>query len=92
MTENPTMNIDVGDKITGVNSFWLASLYGNGGCMKILAEKGIDILNFNNQTGNNALHIAVSKNYINIVKMLIQSKFPLDIPIRDGITALGLAC
>ena len=59
--------------------------------MKILAEHGIDIFSVNTHTGNNVLHIAVEKNYFNIVKMLIKSKFPLDNPNREGVTALGIA-
>ena len=63
---------------TGVNGFWIAAYYGHGHIMKLLAEKGIDILNKNIVTKSNALHLASQKNYVNVVKMLISSKFPLE--------------
>lgn len=43
--ENPTVNINIQDPDTGINSFWLASYFGHGDIMQILAESGIDILN-----------------------------------------------
>jgi hypothetical protein len=41
--------------------------------MKLLAEHGIDIFNKHWFTGCNALHMAVEKNYFNVVKMLVSS-------------------
>ena len=83
---NKTVNINVKDE-TGVNAFWLACKYGHGQLMKYLAEQGIDVLVTNEQSVN-ALHLAVSKNYINIVKLLINSDFPIDLETLDGMTAL----
>lgn len=88
---NPTLNIDVTEKKTGVNSFWLASFFGHGKIMRLLAEKGINLLNTHRVTGNNALHIAVEKNYLNIVKMLIKSSFPLEHENKKEQTALSIA-
>jgi ankyrin repeat protein len=51
--------------------------------MKVLAEYGIEIFN-TDEKGNNALHLAARKNYLNIVKMLIKSKYPLDIVNEKG--------
>jgi ankyrin repeat protein len=91
MLTNPTLDIQVGDVVTGVNSFWIAAYYGHGAAMGVLAEKGIDIFSINQKTGANALHIAVSKNYVNVVRMLIESEYPLDTPKFNGKTALGIA-
>lgn len=55
---NPTVDINCLDPHTGVNSFWIASAYGAGESMKVLAEAGIDIYN-SNEEGLNALHIAI---------------------------------
>ena len=59
MLENPTIDINVCDRDSGVNSFWIAAFYGHGQIMALLAEQGVDIFNKNNKTGSNALHIAV---------------------------------
>lgn len=57
------MDINVVDAITGVNSFWLASFFGQGDIMQILAEAGIDILNTHSQTKSNALHVATEREH-----------------------------
>lgn len=46
--------------------------------MKILAKAGIDILNAN-ESGTNALHLAAKKKYSEMVKMLVDSGYPLDV-------------
>jgi ankyrin repeat protein len=56
---NPRIDINACDEETGVNSFYLASMYGKGEAMRFLASKGIDILNKDLGSGNNALHVAV---------------------------------
>jgi len=58
--------------------------------MKVLAEAGIDILNANTK-GVNALHLAVKKNYVNILHMLLKSKFPPNLTTDKGMTAVALA-
>ena len=58
LVRNPTIDIEVTQPETGVNAFWIASFYGHGAVMKVLAERGIDIFNKNKNTGANALHIA----------------------------------
>jgi len=45
MISNPTIDIEVKEHETGVNAFWMAAFYGHGNVMRVLAEKGIDILN-----------------------------------------------
>lgn len=92
LVRNPTIDIQVTEPETGVNAFWIAAFYGHGGVMKVLAEKGIDIFNHNKITGSNALHISTQKNFTNVVQMLVRSKFYLEIPRKDGLTALGIAC
>lgn len=59
MIQNPLLDINVTEPETNINSFWLASFYGHGNVMRILAESEIDIFNTNNKTGSNALHIAI---------------------------------
>ena len=56
---NPGIDLNYQDEETGCNSFWLASMYGKGGAMNLLASKGIDILNKHKETGKNALHVAI---------------------------------
>ena len=92
MIKNPTIDLEVCEPETGVNAFWMAAFYGHGNVMKVLAEAGIDIFNKNLLTGSNVLHIAVQKNFLNVVDMLIKSKFFLDMPRNDGYTALCIAC
>jgi len=77
MLENKFVDINMVNKF-GLNSFWVACKYGHGGVMKVLAENGINIFNTNHKE-NNVLHVAAKKNYVNIVKMLIKSDFPLDL-------------
>jgi ankyrin repeat protein len=77
--------------VYSVNSFWLAAYYGHGGIMGILAANGIDVFNQHSKRKSNALHVAVEKNYLNIVMMLIKSNYPLDVPNSDGMSALCIA-
>lgn len=58
--------------------------------MKVLAENGADIFCVN-KLGNSVLHLAAKKNYLNIVKMLIVSKFPLNEINGKGYTACAIA-
>jgi ankyrin repeat protein len=58
--------------------------------MKKLAEKGSDIF-VTNKEKINVLHLAIYKNKINIVKMLLQSNFPLDCVTINGYNAIQLA-
>jgi len=83
---NRTLNINVINE-QGINAFWVACLYGHGTVMRILAENGIDIFS-SNKYGINVLHLAVSKNFVNIVEMLLESNFPMDLETEDGMTAL----
>jgi ankyrin repeat protein len=90
--KNPTVDINVCDPHTGVNSFWLAAFFGHGDVMQILGENGIDVLNQHKESKSNALHIAVEKNNPKMVRQLIDSGFPLDIPKERGVTALIASC
>jgi ankyrin repeat protein len=90
--QNPSLNINVEDPVTGVNSFWLASYFGHGDIMQLLAEAGIDVLNKHKLTNSNALHVAVERNHIHIVRMLTSSGYPLNNAKIDRLTPLILAC
>jgi len=58
--------------------------------LKLLAQTSIDIL-CQNANGSNALHIAVKRQNIEVIKTLLELKFPLNIPKNNGIAALGIA-
>lgn len=73
-----------------MNSFWVAAFYGHLDVMRFLMQKGIDILS-TNQNGSNALHIAVKKENINVVQVLLDIKYPLNYTKNNGVTALGVA-
>jgi len=77
MLLNHTVKINVLSKETKVNAFWIAAFYGRGNNMRILAEKGIDIFNCDKK-GNNAMHLAARKGFVNVIKMLGASKYPVD--------------
>jgi ankyrin repeat protein len=90
MLRNKTLDINVCDELTGVNSFWLACLWGHGDIMKILAEAGIEIYVSNNRNIN-VFHLAIIKNHIDIVEMLLASFFQLNEETCQGSTGLYLA-
>lgn len=78
LLQNPRVDINSKDKETDVNSFWLASFYGRGAVMGLLAEKGIDIYQKHRENQSNALHVAVERGNLNVVNMLLDSDFPLN--------------
>ena len=86
MLENQFVDVNKVDH-NGVNSFWVACYCGNAGVMKVLAESGVDIFN-TDERGYTVLHLAAKKNLLNIVKLLINSNYPLDVPTNKGQTAL----
>lgn len=86
---NKTIDIQVINNL-GVNAFWVACMYGHGGAMRILAEAGIYLF-CTNQNKVNALHLAVNRNHVHIVEMLLDSNYPLDLETADGMTAFQLA-
>ena len=90
--QNPTIDIHVIEKNTGVNSFWLAAFYGHGEIMNMLAEAGIDIMNRHKKTLNNVLHTACDRQYPHIVQQLVDSGYPLNVKKSEGLTALVSAC
>jgi len=88
MLKNTQLQIDVVDAKTGTNAFWIASFYGRGECMGLLANSGINILNTHKETKSNALHVAIERKHYDVAIMLIQSKFPLENEKLDGLTPL----
>ena len=76
MLKNKTININRTDSY-GINAFWIAAFYGHPEIMRLLIARGADIF-ARNHNGSNALHIAVKKNNFQIVKALINLKFPLN--------------
>ena len=61
LLQNKTIDINICDPLTGINSFWLACLYGHGHIMQQLANSGADIL-VKNMEHINVLHLAIYKN------------------------------
>ena len=58
--------------------------------MKILAERGANIYQTNNYKIN-ALHLAVYRNHINVVRLLLNSNYDVTRETIEGQTALHLA-
>ena len=83
--QNATVDVNITDS-QGINAFWLAAMLNQGRVMRPLAEKGIDVLCANDE-GFNALHIACFNKDANIVKMLLESNYPIDIECKNGMTA-----
>ena len=71
--------------------FWLASYFGFGKCMSLLAEKHINIYNTHLVSHYNALHIATEQKHTEVVQQLIESGFPLNDRNKIGFTALHIA-
>jgi ankyrin repeat protein len=62
----------------GLNSFWIACSQGFSKIMVLLAAKKIDLLNVS-EHGMNVLHLAVNKNYPDIIRLLLVNySFPLN--------------
>ena len=89
MLENKMIEVNKKDK-DGLNSFWIACRFGHGNVMRVLSEKGSDVL-VSDSKNNNVLHIASKYKYRNIIEMLVKSKFPLDLKTTDGDTAVHIA-
>jgi ankyrin repeat protein len=58
--------------------------------MKLLHERGINIY-AQNQNGTNALHIAVKKNNLDVLRELVLIKYDLNTPKKNGLTAASIA-
>ena len=95
MLSNPTIDVNRKESF-GINSFWIAANYGNSKIMHLLIEKGIDILcetksDSVSSNGVNALHIAVKKRRVKVVRYLIEINFPLNNMTEMGLSALAIA-
>jgi ankyrin repeat protein len=82
---NKSLDLQVVNNL-GVNAFWIACMYGHGVAMGLLAEAGIYLF-CTNRNNVNALHLAVNRNHVHIVEMLLDSHYPLDPETADGMTA-----
>ena len=72
MLENRMIDLNKCDS-EGLNAFWIACICGNGAVMKLLAERGTDVMN-TDKHGNNVLHVAAKHARLKLVlKMLIES-------------------
>ena len=90
MMQNQRLQIDKRDKF-GVNAFWIAAFYGQTSTMELLKQaSGMDLY-ARNQNGSNALHMAVKRGNNAVVSTLIDQAYDLNIPKKNGVTALGIA-
>ena len=76
MLQNPNINLEKIDN-NGVNVLWIACSLGLTAIVQLYLMKGVD-LKVKNLQGLNAMHIAVNKNYPDILKMLLQYNFPIN--------------
>ena len=83
--ENKFLNINLRNQ-AGLNAFWIACSYRNGEAMRMLANKGIDMM-VKSDEDVNPLHLAVKKNYPELVEMMLESGYPLDHETKQGMTA-----
>ena len=75
----------------GLNCFWVACMHGFSKIMVLLASKGADLLNVS-EHGMNALHLAVNKNYPDILRLLLVNySFPLNQQTNQGLTGVSIA-
>lgn len=70
MMANKTLDVNKTDRF-GVNAFWIAAFYGRIEFLQILLTCKANIY-ATNQNGSNALHIAVKRNNLEVVKYLIK--------------------
>ena len=87
---NPSIKVNELHRSSGVNAIWYAAFYGHQTIIAMLANAGADIM-ISNKDGYNILHIAISKNYCKIVKMLLDADFPVDIYTNEGLSPLYIA-
>ena len=59
--------------------------------MSALANAGINILSRHKYSKSNALHLAVERELIDCVRLLVDSDYPLDEKMQLGLTPLILA-
>ena len=90
MLENKMIDINKQDE-KGLNAFFIAARSGHGDIMRVLAEHGIEIYN-TDEKGNNALHLSARfEERLNILEMLVKSRYDLNLPNNDGDTAAHIA-
>ena len=66
LLENPLLQVNVQDKKSGVNAFWLAAYYGKGHCLQQLADAGADVYCKHKITKSNALHVAIANQHYSV--------------------------
>lgn len=90
LLRNMKLNINMKNN-EGLNSFWIACQQGFSKIMVLLASKKIDMLN-KSEHGMNCLHLAVNKNYPDIIRLLLVNySFPLDQTTNQGLTAVSIS-
>ena len=77
-------------KVPMEQAFAWACMLGRASDARLLLEKGVDPLAGNN-TGLNGFHYAASSGHLDIVKLLIERRVPLEVTNMYGGTVLGQA-
>lgn len=90
MLANRTLDINKKDRF-GVNAFWIAAFYCKLEFMQVMKDHGA-YLYATNQNGSNALHIAVKKKNVDVIRFLcMKCAYSIDTVKNNGVTALGIA-
>jgi catechol 2,3-dioxygenase-like lactoylglutathione lyase family enzyme len=77
-------------KVPMEQAFTWACMLGRTGDVKFLLNKGVDPLAGDN-TGLNGFHYAASSGHLDVVKLLVERKVPLEVTNMYGGTVLGQA-
>ena len=77
-------------KISSGEKLLLALEWGKNNLISELLED-LDVLKYETQAGATALHVAASKSKPQIINMLIEAGFDVNIPTKEGVTAIQLA-
>ena len=90
LTRNINLNINMTNN-EGLNALWIACSNGFSKIMVLLAAKKIDLMN-KSEHGMNVLHLAVNKDYPDILNLLLVNySFPLNHQTNQGLTAVSIA-
>lgn len=84
-------NVNVNDAMGMAPIHW-ASDRGDFAMLRFLVEDCLADVNFQDNTGQTALHYAVSCGHEDISKYLVSKEAKTNIPDEDGVTAIEMCC
>jgi ankyrin repeat protein len=79
------------DQWMGATSGHKAAFWGRAAAMRLLVTHGLDVNARGGYNGYTALHDAVSRGHVEVVKVLLEAKARKEIQGHDGLTALDIA-